>query len=274
MIELEGRSSNSDEVALNIEICEGAFLEALGGEAIAEIQLKNPKAKIYEQKLGWLKEKWQHCWRPNKNLTEKLIKVWNGHRERGTDNYQHWLSVGEHLARCNLGQLDGKQVEKALHVAAYLNTVKDSELTKQLWEKRDNHDNMEKYIKAPVEADREFDKLHKKSNEVRVKEDPVNKIERKKLPQKEKTCFRCGEPGWTKEHIKVCKVREHQCETCGKLGHVEKLCRKGKRATKKSRELTAKMKAPKPRRRTRTVQIQKESQGCRRKTQLGQKSPS
>ena len=89
LIELEGNSSNSDEIALNIEICKGAFLEALGDEAIAEIQLKNPKAKIYEQKLGWLKEKWQDCWKPNKKLTEKLIKVWNGHRERGTDIYQH-----------------------------------------------------------------------------------------------------------------------------------------------------------------------------------------
>ena len=68
LIELERSSSNSDEVALNVEICKGAFLEALGDEAIAGIQLKNPKAKIYEQKLGWLKEKWQDCWKPNKNL--------------------------------------------------------------------------------------------------------------------------------------------------------------------------------------------------------------
>ena len=52
-----------------------------------------------------------------------------------------------------------------------------------------------------------------------------------KLPQKGKTCFRCGEPGWTEEHIKVCKARKHQCETCGKLGHVEKLCRKGKKGS-------------------------------------------
>ncbi len=94
---------------------------------------------------------------------------------------------------------------------------------------------MEKFIKASVEADREFDKLHKKSNEVKVKEEPVNKIgrKRKKLPQKEKTCFRCGEPGWTKEHIKVCKARKHQCETCGKLGHIGKLCRKGEKCNEK-----------------------------------------
>ena len=55
LITLEGNSSNSDEIALKIEICKGAFLEALGDEAIAQIQLKSPKTKIYEQKFGWLK---------------------------------------------------------------------------------------------------------------------------------------------------------------------------------------------------------------------------
>ncbi len=44
----------------------------------------------------------EECWAPNKNLTEKLIKVWNGGRERGRDIYPHWLAVGEGLTRCNL----------------------------------------------------------------------------------------------------------------------------------------------------------------------------
>ena len=96
-------------------------------------------------------------------MTEKLTKIFNGKREKGVDIYQKWLTVGDSLARCNLDQLDGKQVEKELHVAAYLNTVKDSELTNKLWEKRDNHGNMEKFIKASKEANREFEKLHKKT---------------------------------------------------------------------------------------------------------------
>ncbi len=172
------------------------------------------------------------------------------------DIYQHWLTVGESLARCNL---DGKQVEKERHVAAYLNTVKDSELTKQLWEKRDNHDNMEKYIKASVEADREFEKLHKKPNRVKVKEEPINKFDknRKKSTQKQKNCFRCGEPGWTKEHIKVCKARKHQCENCRKRGHMEKLCRKNKKGNEKSRELMEMKGALSQKQQTQTVLTQK-----------------
>ncbi len=53
LIELEKKTDNSEEIALNIEICKGAFLEALRDDAIVEIQLKNPKTKIYERaKVG------------------------------------------------------------------------------------------------------------------------------------------------------------------------------------------------------------------------------
>ncbi len=38
----------------------------------------------------------------------------------------------EGLARCNLDQLEGKQVENEPHVTMYLITVNETELTKQL----------------------------------------------------------------------------------------------------------------------------------------------
>ncbi len=53
------------EQKLTRDICEGAFLEALGDHAIAEIQLKNPKDRIYEKDLSWIKEKWEDCFQPN-----------------------------------------------------------------------------------------------------------------------------------------------------------------------------------------------------------------
>ncbi len=100
--------------------------------------MQNPKAKIYEQRLKWLKEKWEACYKPNKDLTEKLIKLWNTNREKNADLYQHWLSVGDSLARCNLDELDGKQIEDELQVAIFLQTVKDLDSAKQLWEKRNS----------------------------------------------------------------------------------------------------------------------------------------
>ncbi len=86
-----------------------------------------------------------------------------------------------------------------------------------------------------MEADREFQKLQKKQADVKIKEEPINKIDKKKKREtpKEKSCFRCGEPGWTKDHIKICKARKHQCENCGKLGHLEKLCRSSTKRNEK-----------------------------------------
>ena len=110
--------------------------------------MQNPKAKIYEQRLKWLKEKWEACYKPNKDLTEKLIKLWNTNREKNADLYQHWLSVGDSLARCNLDELDGKQIEDELQVAIFLQTVKDLDSAKQLWEKRNSRTDLEKYIKS------------------------------------------------------------------------------------------------------------------------------
>ncbi len=79
-------------------------------------------------------------------MTEKLIKLWNKDRDKQRDIYQHWLSVAEGLARCNMDQLESKQIKNELRIALYLNTVKKTELVKQLWEKRDNKDNKEKFI--------------------------------------------------------------------------------------------------------------------------------
>ena len=102
-----------------------------------------------------------------------MIKLWNQDREKQIDIYQHWLTVAQELARCNMDQLESKQIESELQIAIYLTTVKEVELEKQLWEKRDNKDILEKFIKAAVEAEREFDKVQKKPSEVKIKEEPV-----------------------------------------------------------------------------------------------------
>ena len=115
--------------------------------------------------MGSLKTKWQESWTP-KNLTGKLIKLWNSIREKGVDIYQHWLTVGENFARCNLDQLNSQKIEDELQLPIYLDTVKDTELTKQVWEKSDSRSNMEKFIKASVEAEREYEKLFEKSNRI------------------------------------------------------------------------------------------------------------
>ncbi len=117
---------------------------------------------------------------------------------------------------------------------------------------------MEKFIKAAVESEREFDKVRKKPSDVKVKEEPMAKIDKKtkKVDKKERHCFRCREARWTKEHGKVCKAMKHECEVCGKIGHLEKLCRKAKKRTKKSNELTERAAVPRQKQLTRKAQKQ------------------
>ena len=57
-------------------------------------------------------------------------------------------------------QFNGKQIKDETQVPVHLHTVKDR---KQLCETRDDRSIIEKLINASVEADREFDKLHRKS---------------------------------------------------------------------------------------------------------------
>ena len=39
------------------------------------------------------------------------------------------------------------------------------------------------------------------------------------------SCYYCGAPNWTREHSKVCKVKNSMCGKCGKKGHLDTLCR-------------------------------------------------
>ncbi len=84
-------TSMTEEQKLIRDICKGAFLEGLGDHAIAEIQLKYPKEQIYQKDLGWLKSKWEECYQPERNITEKLIEAWNGYPNKKTDTEQHCL---------------------------------------------------------------------------------------------------------------------------------------------------------------------------------------
>ena len=78
-------TSMTEEQKFTRVICKGAFLEALGDHAIAEIQLNYPIEEIYQKDLGWLKSEWEECYQQKRNITEKLIEDWNEHRDKRTD---------------------------------------------------------------------------------------------------------------------------------------------------------------------------------------------
>ena len=123
-------------------------------------------------------------------------------------------------------------------MAAYLNKVKCPVSAKQLWEKRDGKSELEKFIQASVEADKEIQGLSEiiqtEATETKVKEELLSKTDKKrdrkvsKTEKKEKFCFKCGETGRKPKHAKTCKAKKHEYKTCENMGHLEKLCKRAK----------------------------------------------
>ncbi len=236
----------TDEETLNMEVLKGAFLEALGDDAIFEIQQRNPKEKVYLQTVDWIKTKWEECYRSSRNVTENLVKTWNGTRPKETTVLQHWMEVGERVAQCKLDSMTAKDIEEHIHVAAFLSTVNEPKQAKSLWEKKGTKAELAEYIPTTAEAEKELERIQKKNQKERpsekstetnkVKEEPVGKISHRKSKRsnkgkdgnrdrKDKNCFRCGEPNWTPDHSANCKARKAKCKRCGKIGHFEKYCK-------------------------------------------------
>ncbi len=74
----------SDDEKMYLEVLKGAFLEALGEEAIFEIQQRNSNDKVYLQTVEWIKSKWEDWYKSSWNVTENLVKMWNGTRTKDT----------------------------------------------------------------------------------------------------------------------------------------------------------------------------------------------
>ena len=55
-----------------------------------------------------------------------------------------------------------------------------------------------------------------------IKSEPVFAVE-KSNPRE---CFRCGEPNFTMEHVKLCQAANYRCKCCKIVGHTEKCCNK------------------------------------------------
>ena len=64
----------TEEQMFTRDICKGAFLKALGDRGLGGIHLKFLEEGSYKKKMGWLKTRWKECYRPNRNITEKLIE--------------------------------------------------------------------------------------------------------------------------------------------------------------------------------------------------------
>ena len=154
------------------------------------------------------------------------------------------MVIGEKVAQCKLDFMTAKDIEEHIHVATFLSTVNDPKQAKILWANEGTKDGLAEYIRATAEAEKELDRIQKRSDNEKstdktadtnkVEEEPVGKITRRK-PEGQKNNrdgdrdkrekHWCGEPNWTPDHAKKCKARKATCKRCGKVGHFDKFCK-------------------------------------------------
>ena len=78
----------TEDNKLNIHICKATFMMAIGDQTVKELQARNPKVKIFEQDLSWLKQKWDEAWTTSDLLNQKLVTSIQG------ENRKHYSSSG------------------------------------------------------------------------------------------------------------------------------------------------------------------------------------
>ncbi len=158
--------------------------------------------------------------------------------------------------------MSAKDIEERIQIAAFLSTVNEPRQAKTFWEKKGTKQELDAYIRATAEAEREMERVQKKPDKEKpdrtdleqIKDQPIGKINRRKSSkhfknkdgdrQKDSHCFRCGEPDWTPDHNKKCKARKARYKRCDKLGYFEKCCKskeKSSKSTKRDKEKVKKI---------------------------------
>ncbi len=100
---------------------------------------------MYLQTVEWIKTKWEDCYKSSRNVTENLVKMWNGTRTKDTSTLQHWMDIGEKVAQCKLDTMTAQDIKGHIHIAAF--TVNDPEQAKALWERKGTKDGLAEYIR-------------------------------------------------------------------------------------------------------------------------------
>ena len=59
----------------------------------------------------------------------------------------------------------------------------------------------------------------------RLQQSPRQSPNSNKGRYKSRSCYYCGAPNWTREHLSVCEANNYICGNCNKRGHLDSMCR-------------------------------------------------
>ncbi len=103
-IQIEDLLSNTEELSeaekLHMKSAKATFLTVVG-EKTLEI-LKNPKEKVLEKDLKWIKTQWEQIWNESANQNHHLVKILKAKREKSELVFKLWNKLTKLATDCKL----------------------------------------------------------------------------------------------------------------------------------------------------------------------------
>ena len=120
---------------LHMKIAKATFITLIGKKTVEILQNRNPKDKVLEKDLKWIKANWEEIWNETANQNHMLVKLLKVKRERRESVLDFWNKLTKMTAECKLDDKSSAEIISALIVAVFTVSVEDEEIVKAVWEK-------------------------------------------------------------------------------------------------------------------------------------------
>jgi hypothetical protein len=163
-------------------------------------------------------------------------------QKEGQADLDFWFKCNEMVAKCATATDNAPEIAKILIQVVFFNGLKNKAEAQKyrdwVFLKNKSFEDLQKHLNN--------NKVNKKTTEMlKIKSEPIGKVdetsdeepeERSRSRQKKKSkpirkntehskeCYQCGDP-WDPNHKPVCKAKNKKCARCGKVGHLQKVCR-------------------------------------------------
>ena len=157
------------------------------------------------------------CFTVERNRTLDRYKFLSRKQLPGESMQHYWHALNGLAAKC-----ESAQITTTLVHDVFILNMNTKEIQNTLCiEPKENPDDALQYAISYEEGVKSQKSLGKGMSEppkMAVKSEPVFAVEQ----ANNRECFRCGEKGFTREHVNVCTATKHRCEYCAIVGHLEK----------------------------------------------------
>ena len=162
-------------------------------------------------------------------------RFFSRYQQPGESLYQYWHALNGLAAQCDLGEITTTLVLDMFIL--HMNNKKVQE--KLCTDHKEPEQGLEFAIafEEGVKRQKAYESHSSETPKTSIKSEPVFAVEK----SNSRECFRCGEPNFTMEHVKLCQAANYRCKFCKIVGHTEKCC--NKKHPKRQKEMVKRLKS-------------------------------